>query len=327
MRRDFNRVHSLFLLCILAASLLGAADRTRAAPPQVLPPMTADRLTALRLAGIAGDRSQIPTLIAALESPDAGVETTALHALAQMGATEALPEVESLVKWPPNAWTENYARAAHARLIAEAAPQKRPAFARLQAKIITFLTVINFRPTEITAALAVQRRQFPRPLGATFPVCVCEEIADMIYRSGLQYTRPLPALRGLDFGMDPAALLKIRLSRMPKRQRLPWLIDQISKSQVSGMGELRLVQLAADEGRPASRAAAAKLKEIRLHRSRYPFPGFAGLFDVIRSAGDPAQAALVRSFTQDRDGWVAFVAQDSLPSIKRGQREQVMTGY
>jgi len=68
-------------------------------------------------------------------------------------------------------------------------------------------------------------------------------------------------------------------------------------------------------------------QRFRLHRSRYPSSGFAGLFDVIRSVGDPQQAVLVRSFTHDQDGWVAFVAQDSLPSIEQGQREQVMTGY
>jgi hypothetical protein len=169
--------------------------------------------------------------------------------------------------------------------------------------------------------------QIPPPEGDTLAVCACEEIADMIYRSGLQYTRPLPVLRRLDFRMVPGASLKIQLARMPKGQRLPWMIARIADNPTSGIAKMRLIQLAADEGRPASRMAAATLREIRAHRSRYPASGFAGLFDVIRSAGDPTQAALVRSFMHDTDRWVVFVAQDSLPSIRQGQREQVLTGY
>jgi len=315
------------VLCALAAStlLFAASGAGRAAPPL---PADTDRLTALRLAGIAGDRSQIPALIAALNSPSDSVETTALLALAQMGATEALPAFGKVIRQPPNPWTGNYARAARARLLAEAkARAQAPAGARLQAKVAAFLASIKLRPAQIAGALEAQRMQIPPPEGDTLPVCACKEIADMIYRSGFLYTHPLPVLRGLDFGLVPGARLKIQLAQMSKGQRLPWMIARIAESPVSGRGELGLIQLAADEGRPAGRAAGAKLREIHAHRSRYRSSGFAGLFDVIRSAGDPTQAALVRSFTHDQNRWVAFVAQDSLPSIERGQREQVLTGY
>lgn len=318
------------VLCALAASalLFAASGAVRAAPP--LPPLSGDtdHLTALRLAGIAGDRSQIPALIAALNTPSDSVETTALLALAQIGATEALPVFGRIIRQPPNPWTGNYARAARARLIAEAVARRQaPAETRLQSKIAVFLALMKLRPAQITATLAVQQHQIPRPAADTLPVRACEEIADMIYRSRRPYTRPLHGLHGLDFGLVPGARLKIQLAQLPMGQRLAWMIARIAESSISGRTELRLIQLAADEGRPASRAAAAKLKEIRAHRSRYPTSGFAGLFDVIRSAGDPTQAALVRSFTHDQNRWVAFVVQDSLPSIERGQREQVLTGY
>ncbi len=315
-------------LCALAFSTLFLATAGWAAAPA--PPLAGDtdRLTALRLAGIHGDRSQVPVLIAALSSPSAAVETTALLALAQIGATEALPAVSNVVQWPPNEWTGNYARAARARLVAEAGARRQAtAEARLRAKVAAFLTLMKLHPAQITAALAAQRRQIPRPAGETLAACACEEIADMIYRSGLPYTRPLPALRGLDFGLVPGALLKIQLAQMPPGRRLPWMIARIVAAPASGVAGLRLIQLAADEGRPASRAAGAELREIHAHRSRCRSSGFAGLFDVIRSAGDPTQAALVGSFTHDPDRWVAFVAQDSLLSIARGQREQVLTGY
>jgi len=328
--KTFAARKAFCVLCALAASaLLSNTARAGWAAPFAPPlPGDVDRLTTLRLAGITGDQSQIPALIAALGSPSESVETTALLALAQMGATEALPAVGKIIQKPPNPWTGNYARAARARLLAEAkARVQAPAGARLQIRVAAFLVAVKLRPAQIVGDLEAQRGQIPRPVGDTLTVCACEEIADMIYRSGLQYTRPLPVLRGLRFALVPGARLKIQLAQLPKGQRLPWMIARIVASPVSGIGELRLIQLAADEGRPASRAAAAKLKEIRAHRSRYPSSGFAGLFDVIRSAGDPAQASLVRSFTRDGDRWVAFVAGDSWPSIARGQREQVLTGY
>ena len=328
MRTAVWKASCVLPVLAVTALLLAAPGVVQAARPLRSLSGDADRLTALRLAGIAGDRSQIPVLIAALNSPSDSVETTALLALAQMGATRALPAMGRIIQWPLNDWIGNYATAARVRLIAEAgAPEPAPAGARLQSKLAAFLTLMKLRPAQITAALEAQRRQAFSAAGDTLPVCACEQIADMIYRSGLSDTRPLPVLRGLDLGLVPGARLKIQLAQMPKGRRLPWMIARIAESPIAGRAELRLIQLAADEGRPAARAAGAKLREIRLHRSRYRFSGFAGLFDVIRSAGDPTQAALVGSFTHDQNRWVAFVAQDSLPSIERGQREQVLTGY
>ena len=202
------------------ALLLGGPGRALSAPPLS---EDVDRLTALRLAGITGDRSQMPASIAALGRPDDSAVTTALLASAQMGATAALP----------------------ARRGRGSSPQRPPLHAP--------------------------------------PACA----AGSQFRTG----------------------------------------SRIMDSQVSGVASLRLIQFPADDGRPAGRAAAAKLREIRAHRRRYSASGFAGLFDVIRSVEDPAQTFLVGSFTHDQNWWVAFVAQDSLPSIARGQREQVLTGY
>jgi hypothetical protein len=87
-----------------------------------------------RTAGITGDRSVIPAMRAALYPQGKDVETqlenrtvlAALHSLAQLGATEALPDIESAMTRSDLHYAEaRYARIARARLLAEAG-DKRP---------------------------------------------------------------------------------------------------------------------------------------------------------------------------------------------------------
>lgn len=88
----------------------------------------------IRTAGMTGDRSVIPAMRTALYPRDKEVETqlenrmvlSALHSLAQLGATEALPDVESaMTRADFQDIEKRYARIARARILAEAG-DKRP---------------------------------------------------------------------------------------------------------------------------------------------------------------------------------------------------------
>ena len=172
-----------------------------------------------------------------------------------MGATEALPAVSNVVRWPLNPDGGLCGRPAPGCWQRPTHETSAGRSRRLRAKIAAFLVLMKLHPVQTTAVLAAQRRQISRPAGETPEACACEEIADMIYRAACR-TRARCLRCGVWISASFPVRVEIRLAQMPKGQRLTWMIPRDAVSRTSGHAELRLVQLAADEGRPASRAAA-----------------------------------------------------------------------
>ncbi len=81
-------------------------------------------LAVLQRSGLSRDRSQVPNLIAALKAPNhPAYPYVALHSLAQLGATEALPAFSDYVSdtgpYSSDADLRNFAIVSKARLLAE----------------------------------------------------------------------------------------------------------------------------------------------------------------------------------------------------------------
>ena len=176
----------------------------------------ANDLAALRQAGLMKDRSQVPALLAALKNPNDPFEhsatISALHALAQIGATEALPAINTLTSASHDASLVNFAAAAKARVLAESGAQaiKDPQ-ARVRAKLAALYHQAGLTPDALNlAAKEYQARVStpgePVPLG----VCVMREAADVLYQEGVASSGVEAAPP--DYSLDPASALKVRLA-------------------------------------------------------------------------------------------------------------------
>jgi hypothetical protein len=111
-------------------------------------------LAAFGDAGRDGDFSQVPAILRALQDPPHTAFVHAgLHALAQLGAGEALPLFErSVAEDDPE--RSRFALAARARLLAEVQGQPlSPGPARAQAKVRRFFRELDTTRAALNAAL------------------------------------------------------------------------------------------------------------------------------------------------------------------------------
>lgn len=145
----------------------------------------------LHQAGLKGDRSQVPQLIAALKNPPhPDYRYVALHALAQIGATEALPQFEALrpktIMLPSaDSGLSNYAEAARARLLAESSTQaiSNPN-QRAHANLQKFLAEVSLDVAGLNVPLTEQERfGMNREGSVPLRLYALREVADMIYQS------------------------------------------------------------------------------------------------------------------------------------------------
>lgn len=304
MRNSFNCKAATTLIAVGLVLLAPQAGRAQF---NNLPYENYERQVAIRQAGLRGDRSQIPAMINMLQNPpDSYSEGVAdrmrlplLHALAQLGATDALPVIDDLIN--KNNGVAVYARVAKARLVAESSVKSLPGKAQSTGKITRFLQELSLTAADINTAAAaynVQKDQWrasihpsdhPGP-AAPKEVIALREVADMIYHDTAPGAMALPLVKQINFDLDSAAALKTKLAPMSREQRISVLIDDLAKQKY---GPLALEQqLLADEGLPARRAVYARLKEIVAHPAEYTEPrtqrlneGYRSLYDVYTSIG------------------------------------------
>ena len=318
----------LWLMLVIIGTITMSLSGNAVAPSG-LTAEDADHLAGLRVAALHMDRTKIPAMLAALKEDNPSAVVSGLHALALLGATQALPAINQIVKSHLDSSTVRYAVAARARLLAEAEGDKYPPGSEQNnAKINTFLSQIGLTSSQITSGVTTfYQSPQEQQQGWTEDVYAMEEIADMAYRSQSSTFLSLPELQGLDFSRDPGSALKVELARMPQKQRLPWMVNELSHEQKRNGKTSLLMQLVIDEGIPASHASAEKLGEMKQNRSEYPYTGFSALFDVFRGIGDQKQAAVIALFLHDSDDWVSYYAQQSYPVVQSGCREQTAVGY
>jgi HEAT repeat protein len=106
------------LTAALTLSAPGVA--TAQAPAPVDARTESTRVAALRQAGLSGDRSRIPELITALrDTRSRRYSVAAMHALARLGAQEAIPVLGGLIEASSPPISKDYIRMLRARLVAE----------------------------------------------------------------------------------------------------------------------------------------------------------------------------------------------------------------
>ncbi|MDQ2730902.1 MAG: hypothetical protein M3Y56_04520 [Armatimonadota bacterium] len=272
-------------------------------------------MAGIREAGLHGDRSRIPEMVAALQRPQRPyMIKTALHGLAHLGAVEALPAIDALIRndqADPD--DRNYAIAARARLVAEytSVPVADPG-GRAAAKISRLQRETGLSAGRMNAAAHNYRANGRHSYDPEQPmeVYVMRDLADIAYRENYRSPNGVPGAEGVDFSQDPASALKVQLASLPKGQRVAWLVQDLAHAKGQSETESFEIELAADEGLPVSRAAALQLQEMVKHRDQYTFNGFANLSVLMRCIGDKSQLPFLQQLS----------ASEPNPNLARGWR-------
>ena len=324
-------VFAFMLLLPFAFLRQGEHGKASATPAPPLPPDESNLLADMRAAGVHGDRSKIPAMIQALKSHHPTYIITAMHALAQLGATEALPTMDQMLQQPASAqalpeYVLSYAHVAHSRILAEADGQKSSlADAQAKAKVTRFWTELGLTPSQVVLGASAYHHYHEDNKGLPVEVDAMQELGDMIYHGGFAVYQPY--LRSIDFNQDEGSALKIKIVQLPSGSRLPWMINELAHKANRDLQANLVLQLAVDEGLPASQMAASKLNDMASNRSQYSEIGFLMLFLLIQGVGDEKQAPVVAQFLHDQDSWVVSDAQNTLPEIEQGHRVQFAAGY
>lgn len=224
-----------------------------------------------------------------------------------------------------------FARAARARLLAEAAGQGiNSGPAQAAAKVARFYQALGLTPASLNAAVSAESND-PRPRyqreAAPLAVYALRELADMVYRGNYRDYASLPGVAVVDFTPDGPAALKMRLAPLPQPQRMDTMLGELSHKDKLLKEDNFEIQLAADEGLSASHAVAARLRYMQAHREQFAGIGFAALFDVLRGVGDKEQAPLVAQFQHDSDYDVGYYSRMDFYKLQRGMQRQYVAGY
>ena len=301
------------------------------------------RVDALHQAGLKHDRTQLPALLAAVSTPpDHFHFFTAVHALVRIGDPQALPALDAAIqRLADDKEPCEYAEVARARLLADGEAQKHTGQRQqAQTRLSTFLATLQLDANTLNVTVTRDWEHWMSNGGeaSTRAQYAMRELADMIYHTRDMAFAEAVKTAGVDFTTDAGAKYKVQLAPLTAQQRVDWIISEFSNKKVLKGDDFYLMQLAADEGKLASRAAAATLKEMDKHRERYPslltkeaghvnHIGFSALFDVIRAVGDKDQEPVIAHFLNDKEKWIAYYANQVYPSITTGIPWKWRVGY
>jgi len=286
----------------------------------------ANRIEDFRQAGLQGDRSLVPAMVDAIKSPaHLGFTYTTMHALAQLGATEAVPVLETYTQDASADQDEtggdlrNFSGAARARLLAESeAHAISDSKSASLAKVRRFYKELKMTPADLNDALVAYYPPVAKPSvgvqgNITFitpasdgapahPIGVyaVRELADMMYHGGYKDCAFLPEVSQVNFASDYPSALKMRLAPLAPIERLNTMLRELSQKKVLKHWDDYEIQLASNEGLLASHSAADLLKKMEAHPEQYDEPGFTALVRVIWGTGDREQAPLVQHLLENR---------------------------
>ncbi|MGI4791417.1 MAG: hypothetical protein ACRYFS_21525 [Janthinobacterium lividum] len=328
------KMKSLLSLCFVIGASLIISNRSFGITSVILP-KEANQIAEMRIAGLNKDFSQIPTLITTLEqSHDDPHIFTALHALAQMGAIEALPEIR-ILKNSNDPATVAFSTVEEARLIAEHSAAMNPNGLPTEDAIMSkFYKTLSVSPGTINPSVA-RSYTGEMPLfrkgesGYAIPmeVYVMRETADILYRDFPHNAGALANIPPLNFPLDYPSALKLRLGPLTTEQRINIMVEELARKEKLTANDDYEIQLLADEGVPASNAVAAKLRVMDADRQHFKGMGFAALFQVLEAIGIQSQAAIVDHFRDDKDGDVEYYANQVYYNVKLGLKQGRATDY
>jgi len=321
--------------------------------------VSAGWLNQMRQAGLRGDRSQIPYMVAAFQSPpgiefaDIAYQTrlSLLRPLAHLGATEALPALDDVIRSDPRKpfpgdtsadfWENEQvialSKVVKARILAQSgAPAAANDKARASAEVKRFFQELGQTPERLNAAVAAYNAQDRQRLEATPHIAdarqdptpvelfAVRELADMAYRDRYRGFMSLPDVARVDFNQDAGAALKARLAPLSPAQRVTTLVDEISQKKMADNDDLRRAQLLADEGPSALPMVVAQQQDFRAHREQYrqKLDGHFGGFSVLDRAQENL-AAIADAAAKPQASGVA----DEADVVRSRWPRQIAPGY
>lgn len=304
----------------------------------------ANLIAAIRQAGIKGDNTKTQTIIESLKRPTHRTYVyTCLHALAQLGAIEALPTIDTVIQNSQDQEGSNFARVAKARLIAEdSAKTIIDNRTRAVTKTKRFYKELSLTPADLNAGLKASQSPITDENGRisiatgghkphSVELYAVRELADLVYKDGYKDFADLAEVDQVDFQQDYASALKMRLAPLSRDQRLVTIIQELSRKTALTFNDYNEIQLAVNEGQVASHAAANELRKMESHRDQYNqinhHSGFTALFQVIAGVGDEQQAPLINHFKQDQDPAVRHYADIMYDDIAAGIKRESMPAY
>lgn len=346
--KKVNHIARVFGAAALALSMHYMPTASRADANTLSQPEY-HRIAEWRYEALSGDRKHVPQMIAALHSEtQLPYLITATYALARLGVTEALPDVQALTKTygidPPvlaarlqtEADLPAVASVRQSVLTAQplTATMQQQADTRAQAKVQKFLAYLNMTPQQVSEGVVsfLQAQERPKEIRtddvevASQELEAMRQIADIVYREPGVTPNMQKALSNINFAVDFRSDLKMRLAPLSHRKRIAWLINDLAQKTILKGPENFEVQLAIDEGIDASNAAAAKLKEMDGKRDKFSSCGFVVLFDVLDGVGDKAHIPLIKHFVADKDGIIANSA-GAHGGVAGGSRFQYVMAY
>lgn len=311
-----------------------------------LEPEDANRIASMRQSGLHADHSRVPEMVTALQRPAHSAYTyTPIHALAQTGAEEALPTINlyirhSIADTDKDLDLSNFAVVARARLLSESgARNMTDSKAQATAKVKKFFAELNVSSIDLNSALATYNApQQPsqvngkevyvvtgdapkiHPIG----IYAIRELADMIYNGRYEDFTSLPEVKAVNFTEDYASALKMRLAPLSQPQRLDTLINELAHRTFLKFDTDYDIQLAINEGLPASQAAATKLRDMEIHHENYSHIGFKALRSVILGVGDKEQAALIKRLN---DEGISYCSPMEYMDISQGVKRERAPAY
>jgi len=242
--------------------------------------------------GLSGDRSHVAEMLPVLKADGHYyLKGTVLLALARMGATEALPDVEATRLLPSDTDFAALVRATRARLLAQTEPTAHAQAAR-------YFQEIGQMPEQLNTALQKYSTDMKQGLySSTYPtkeVEEGEELADMIYHGPSQELLADPLIAQIDFRLYPGPALKIEMARLTPEQQRKTLVERLSTARGYDVTERQEAQMLIDLGpEQAAQAATTKLQEMDASPKIYPPNAFLGLFNVLYASEDSAHSSPV----------------------------------
>lgn len=296
--------------------------QSNGSPSPVVNPENAKQMAAMRSAGLHSDPTYIGSMIKVLTNPPhPDYKKTALHALARLGAVEALPSVDATIL-NSDSDTKSYARVARARLLAEDEAKNVADTAKASVKLNRFYHELGLTPKDVNEAVLQHyvrggTSDGPQPV----EVYAMREIADMIYQGPYKNFTTLPIASQVNFQNDYPSELKASLAPLNSSERVQKLVQELAHKSTLGTNDYYDMQLAADEGISASQAVATQLHVMDANRNQYTQEGFTALLQVLHGIGDKKQAPFFAHFM------AAANVEFMYPDVKNGVPQQIVPGY
>ncbi len=288
----------------------------------------ADLIAAVREAGLKRDRTKLPLVRQALKEWHPDVLTTALLAAGRLGDSEAVDQISSIATVHLGDTVGYLADVVLARIQTEKAVGRATSDAAVSRKVNHFLSTARLSKTRIEQAVkAFNAQGGEREYVIPLEVYALRQVAECAAEGCEAGVVNAATIAGIDFSLDYAAQLKVRLAPMSKKERIDWLIESIARKKVIKGEDYYEVRALADERTEAIEPILAKLRSVKTNREGYAYPGISTLFNVLACIGDKRAIPVIRSFVGDKDDWLDYYARQQIQRLEIGFRTPYRVDY